>query len=142
MSCAFLSAVVNIITAVVGNRGIGEGNSALSIDAAALKGTVVSGDRHILDGYPSLRINAAPVAITCIPRGGRLVAGDRGVGDRNSAGVKVDIDPAAVLSVMAPPSMVKLHFSPTYTPPPPPSDAPAVLSEMVPPCMVKLGGSI
>ena len=81
---------------VVGNGSIGEGNSALSIDAAALKGTVVSGDRHILDGYPSLRINAAPVAITCIPRGGRLVAGDRGVGDRNCAGVKVDIDPAAV----------------------------------------------
>ena len=81
---------------VVGNGSIGEGNSALSIDAAALKGTVVSGDRHILDGSPSLRINAAPVAITCIPRGGRLVAGDRGVGDRNCAGVKVDIDPAAV----------------------------------------------
>ena len=81
---------------VVGNGSIGEGNSALSIDAAALKGTVVSGDRHILDGYPSLRINAAPVAITCTPRGGRLVAGDRGVGDRNCAGVKVDIDPAAV----------------------------------------------
>ena len=81
---------------VVGNGSIGEGNSALSIDAAALKGTVVSGDRHILDGYPSLRINAAPVAITCIPRGGRLVAGDRGVGDRNTAGVKVDIDAAAV----------------------------------------------
>ena len=81
---------------VVGNGSIGEGNSALSIDAAALKGTVVSGDRHILDGYPSLRINAAPVAITCIPRGGRLVAGDRGVGDRNCAGVKVDIDAAAV----------------------------------------------
>ena len=36
------------------------------------------------------------MAITCIPRGGRLVAGDRGVGDRNCAGVKVDIDPAAV----------------------------------------------
>ena len=36
------------------------------------------------------------MAITCIPRGGRLVAGDRGVGDRNAAGVKVDIDPAAV----------------------------------------------
>ena len=35
--------------------------------------------------------------------------------------------------------MVKLHFSPTYTPPPPPSDAPAVLLEIVPPCMVKLG---
>ena len=81
---------------VAGNGSIGEGNSALSIDAAALKGTVVSGDRHILDGYPSLRINAAPVAITCIPRGGRLVAGDRGVGDRNIAGVKVDIDAAAV----------------------------------------------
>ena len=81
---------------VVGNGSIGEGNSALSIDAAALEGAVVSGDRHILDGYPSLRINAAPVAITCIPRGGRLVAGDRGVGDRNCAGVKVDIDPAAV----------------------------------------------
>ena len=81
---------------VVGNGSIGEGNSALSIDAAALKGAVVSGDRHILDGYPSLRINAAPVAITCIPRGGRLVAGDRGVGDRNFAGVKVDIDAAAV----------------------------------------------
>ena len=81
---------------VAGNGSIGEGNSALSIDAAALKGTVVSGDRHILDGYPSLRINAAPVAITCIPRGGRLVAGDRGVGDRNIAGVKVDIDAATV----------------------------------------------
>ena len=81
---------------VVGNGSIGEGNSALSIDAAALKGAVVSGDRHILDGYPSLRINAAPVAIPCIPRGGRLVAGDRGVGDRNIAGVKVDIDAAAV----------------------------------------------
>ena len=81
---------------VVGNGSIGEGNSALSIDAAALIGAVVSGDRHILDGYPSLRINAAPVAITCIPRGGRLVAGDRGVGDRNIAGVKVDIDAAAV----------------------------------------------
>ena len=81
---------------VVGNGSIGEGNSALSIDAAALEGAVVSGDRHILDGYPSLRINAAPVAITCIPRGGRLVVGDRGVGDRNCAGVKVDIDPAAV----------------------------------------------
>ena len=80
---------------VVGNGSIGEGNSALSIDAAALIGAVVSGDRHILDGYPSLRINAAPVAITCIPRGGRLVAGDRGVGDRNIAGVKVDIDAAA-----------------------------------------------
>ena len=75
---------------------IGEGNSALSIDAAALIGAVVSGDRHILDGYPSLRINAAPVAITYISRGGRLVAGDRGVGDRNIAGVKVDIDAAAV----------------------------------------------
>ena len=36
------------------------------------------------------------MAITCIPRGGRLVAGDRGVGDRNIAGVKVDIDAAAV----------------------------------------------
>ena len=36
------------------------------------------------------------MAITCIPRGGRLVVGDRGVGDRNIAGVKVDIDPAAV----------------------------------------------
>ena len=81
---------------VVGNGSIGEGNSALSIDAAARKGAVVSGDRHILDGYPSLRINAAPVAIPCIPRGGRLVAGDRGVGDRNIAGVKVDIDAAAV----------------------------------------------
>ena len=81
---------------VVGNGSIGEGNSALSIDAAALEGAVVSGDRHTLDGYPSLRINAAPVAITCIPRGGRLVAGDRGVGDRNIAGVKVDIDAAAV----------------------------------------------
>ena len=81
---------------VVGNGSIGEGNSALSIDAAALIGAVVSGNRHILDGYPSLRINAAPVAITCIPRGGRLVAGDRGVGDRNIAGVKVDIDAAAV----------------------------------------------
>ena len=81
---------------VVGNGSIGEGNSALSIDAAALIGAVVSGDRHILDGYPSLRINAAPVAIPCIPRGGRLVAGDRGVGDRNIAGVKVDIDAAAV----------------------------------------------
>ncbi len=93
---AFPSVVVNVILRVVGNGSIGEGNSALSIDAAALKGTVVSGDRHILDGYPSLRINAAPVAITCIPRGGRLVAGDRGVGDRNCAGVKVDIDAAAV----------------------------------------------
>ena len=81
---------------VVGNGSIGEGNSALSIDAAALIGAVVSGDRHILDGYPSLRINAAPVAITYISRGGRLVAGDRGVGDRNIAGVKVDIDAAAV----------------------------------------------
>ena len=81
---------------VVGNGSIGEGNSALSIDAAALIGAVVSGDRHILDGYPSLRINAAPVAITCIPRGGRLVVGDRGVGDRNTAGVIVDIDAAAV----------------------------------------------
>ena len=81
---------------VVGNGSIGEGNSALSIDAAALKGAVVSGDRHILDGYPSLRINAAPVAIPCILRGGRLVVGDRGVGDRNTAGVKVDIDAAAV----------------------------------------------
>ena len=36
------------------------------------------------------------MAIPCIPRGGRLVAGDRGVGDRNIAGVKVDIDAAAV----------------------------------------------
>ena len=81
---------------VAGNGSIGEGNSALSIDAAALKGAVVSGDRHILDGYPSLRINAAPVAIPCILRGGRLVVGDRGVGDRNTAGVKVDIDAAAV----------------------------------------------
>ena len=36
------------------------------------------------------------MAITCISRGGRLVAGDRGVGDRNIAGVKVDIDAAAV----------------------------------------------
>ena len=81
---------------VAGNGSIGEGNSALSIDAAALEGAVVSGDRHTLDGYPSLRINAAPVAITCIPRGGRLVVGDRGVGDRNIAGVKVDIDAAAV----------------------------------------------
>ena len=36
------------------------------------------------------------MAITCIPRGGRLVAGDRGVGDRNIAGVKVDINAAAV----------------------------------------------
>ena len=81
---------------VVGNGSIGEGNSALSIDAAALIGAVVSGDRHILDGYPSLRINAAPVAILCIPRGGRLVVGDRGVGDRNTAGVIVDIDAAAV----------------------------------------------
>ena len=81
---------------VAGNGSIGEGNSALSIDAAAREGAVVSGDRHILDGYPSLRINAAPVAITCIPRGGRLVVGDRGVGDRNYAGVVVDIDAAAV----------------------------------------------
>ena len=81
---------------VVGNGSIGEGDSAVSIDAAALIGAVVSGDRHILDGYPSLRINATPVAIPCIPRGGRLVAGDRGVGDRNIAGVKVDIDAAAV----------------------------------------------
>ena len=81
---------------VAGNGSIGEGDSAVSIDAAAREGAVVSGDLHILDGYPSLRINAAPVAITCIPRGGRLVAGDRGVGDRNIAGVKVDIDAAAV----------------------------------------------
>ena len=36
------------------------------------------------------------MTITCIPRGGRLVVGDRGVGDRNIAGVKVDIDAAAV----------------------------------------------
>ena len=36
------------------------------------------------------------MAIPCIPCGGRLVAGDRGVGDRNIAGVKVDIDAAAV----------------------------------------------
>ena len=48
----------------------------------------------------------------------------------------------AVLPVMVPPSMVKLHFSPTYTPPPPPSGAAAVLPEIVPPCMVNLGGSV
>ena len=81
---------------VAGNGSIGEGNSALSIDAAALEGAVVSGDLHIPDGYPSLRINAAPVATTCTPRGGHLVVGDRAAGDRNYAGVVVDIDAAAV----------------------------------------------
>ena len=81
---------------VVGNGSIGEFDRAFSIDAAALEGAVVSGDLHIPDGYPSLRINAAAVAIPYIPHGGRLVVGDGGVGDRNSAGVKVDIDAAAV----------------------------------------------
>ena len=132
---------------VAGNGGIGEGDSAVSIDAAALIGAVVSGDRHILDGYASPRINATPVAITCIPRGGRLVVGDRGVGDRNYAGVVVDIDAAAVAGgrrVAGDGAAVhgEAALLPTYTPPPPPSDAPAVLLEMVPPCMVKLGGSV
>ena len=36
------------------------------------------------------------MALPCIPRGGRLVVGDGPAGDRNSAGVKVDIDAAAV----------------------------------------------
>ena len=66
---------------VVGNGSIGEGDSALSIDASALEVAVVSGDRHILDGHPTLRINAAAVAITCTILGGRLVIGNFSAGN-------------------------------------------------------------
>ena len=66
---------------VAGNGSIGEGNSALSIDAAALEVAVVSGDRHIADGHPALRINAAAMAITCIILGGRIVIGNFSAGD-------------------------------------------------------------
>ena len=76
-----LSVVVNVILIVVGNDGIGKIDSAFSIDAAALEVAVVSGDRHILDGHPALRINAAAVAITCIILGGRLVIGNFSAGD-------------------------------------------------------------
>ena len=80
---------------VAGNGSIGEGDSAVSIDAAAREGAVVSGDRHIPDGYPSLRINAAPVAITYIPRGGRLVIGNFSAGNGDIC-KHVDINAAAV----------------------------------------------
>lgn len=82
MLCAFMPLAntvekQNKTLIVAGNGGIGEGDSAFSIDAAARLG-VVSGDRHIPDGHPALRINAATIADT---RTARSVIGNFSAGD-------------------------------------------------------------